>query len=84
MADRYDILTARESNGKTYFTKLGVMFQNKKGDGFNIMLDAINAPVEGQFRLIAKVPQPRDGVQQARQSFPDAQQVDDLDDDIPF
>lgn len=82
MADRYDILIARESNGKTYFTKLGAMFANKKGDGWNILLDAIGAPVDGQYRLIAKVPQPRDAVQQARQSFPDAQSIDD--DVIPF
>lgn len=94
--DRFDILTARESNGKTYFTKLGAMFPNRNGDGFTIVLDAIPASQEGQYRLIAKVPQQRDGRQQdnARQQ-PARQQArggggrspqyhEDLGDDAPF
>lgn len=60
MADRYDALTVRESNGKSYFTKLGAMFPNKSGDGFTLVLDAVPASVDGQYRLILKVPQPRD------------------------
>lgn len=60
MADRYDLLTVRESNGKSYFTKLGAMFPNQKGDGFNIVLDGVPASTEGQYRLIAKIPQPRE------------------------
>lgn len=56
MTDRYDLLTVRESNGKSYFTKLGVMFANKAGDGFNILLDGVPASVDGQYRLIAKLP----------------------------
>lgn len=72
MAERYDLLTARESNGKTYFTKLGAMFPNKAGDGFNILLDGVPASVDGQYRLIAKQPQERDG--QQRQDTPPRQQ----------
>ncbi len=60
MADRYDALTVRESNGKSYFTKLGAMFPNKSGDGFTLVLDAVPASVDGQYRLLLKVPQPRD------------------------
>lgn len=60
MADRYDALTVRESNGKSYFTKLGAMFPNKSGDGFTLVLDAVPASVDGQYRLLLKVPQPRE------------------------
>lgn len=58
--DRYDVLTVREKDGKSYFTKLGAMFPNRTGDGFTVMLDAVPASVDGQFRLIVKKPQPRD------------------------
>jgi len=76
MADRYDVLTARESNGKTYWTKLGAMFPNRNGEGFTLMLDAMPAPQDGQFKLTAMVPKPRDDNrsaprQQARQSASD-------------
>ena len=85
MATRYDILSVREDgNGKAWFTKCGAMFENKAGDGFNITMDVMPAPVDGQFRLLAKIPKPRDGVEQTRKSFPDAQPVDELDDQIPW
>src|SRR6218665_456515 len=51
MANRYDALIAKESNGKTYWTKIGVMFENKSGKGFNLLLDAIPASVDGQYRI---------------------------------
>ncbi len=70
MADRYDLLTVRESNGKSYFTKLGAMFPNKAGDGFNIVLDGVPASVDGQYRLLAKVPLPRDDAAPARRAAP--------------
>jgi len=60
MAERYDALTVRETNGKSYFTKLGAMFPNKSGDGFTLVLDAVPASVDGQYRILLKVPQPRD------------------------
>lgn len=83
MAERYDLLTARESNGKTYFTKLGAMFPNKAGDGFNILLDGVPASVDGQYRLIAKPPQDRQDAptrQQTRAAAP----IDDDMDSVPF
>ena len=64
MTERYDALTVRESNGKSYFTKLGAMFPNKSGDGFTLVLDAVPASVDGQYRILLKVPQPRDDRQQ--------------------
>jgi len=94
--DRFDILTVRESNGKSYFTKLGAMFPNKSGEGFTIVLDAVPASVDGQYRLIAKAPQPRDDRQQgATRQQPTRQQhrggggrgpqySEELEDDAPF
>ena len=74
MVSRYDILTVRESNGKSYFTKLGAMFPNKSGDGFSIVLDGVPASVDGQYRLIAKEPRETDGGQ--RRQSADADRAD--------
>jgi hypothetical protein len=80
MTDRFDALSVRESNGKSYFTKVGVAFPNRSGDGYTVFLDAVPAPNEGQFKILLKTPQPRDGQrQQAPQSS-----GSDLDDSIPF
>ena len=78
MAERYDALTVRESNGKSYFTKIGAAFPNKAGNGFTVMLDAVPASVDGQYRILLREPMPRDG-QAPRQSAPV-----DLDDETPF
>lgn len=64
MAEHYDVLTARESNGKTFFTKLGAMFPNRTGEGFTVILDAVPGSTDGQYRLIVKKPQPREGDRQ--------------------
>lgn len=86
MSDRYDALTVRESNGKSYFTKIGAMFANRSGGGFTLVLDAVPASNEGQYRILLKEPQPRDGQRgggapqtKGRPSFDD-----DLNDDPPF
>jgi hypothetical protein len=42
MADRYDLKVARQGrDGKTYWTKVGVMFPMRERDGFNITLEAL-------------------------------------------
>jgi hypothetical protein len=42
MADRYDLKTARTGrDGKTYWTKIGVMFPMREKDGFSITLEAL-------------------------------------------
>jgi hypothetical protein len=42
MADRYELKVARLGrDGKTYWTKVGVMFPMKERDGFNITLEAL-------------------------------------------
>lgn len=51
MSDRLDAMTARESNGKTFWTKVGVAFKSKDGKGWNVLLDAMPAPVDGQFKI---------------------------------
>lgn len=83
---RYDLLTARESNGKTYFNKIGVMFPNKNGDGFNIMLEALPLPGPDGCRLIAKVPQDRTGDRPAPRQNTRRPEPEDMGEDMdaPF
>lgn len=78
MAERYDALTVRESNGKSYFTKVGVAFPSRDGKGFTVLLDAVPASIDGQYRILLREPMPRDG-QAPRTSAPV-----DLDDEAPF
>ena len=61
MSERLDALSVRESNGKSYFTRIGVAFPNKSGDGYSVLLDAMPAPTEGQFKILLRVPLPKDG-----------------------
>lgn len=93
MIERYDALTVRESNGKSYFTKIGAAFKNKQGEGYTLMLDAVPASNDGQYRILLSVPKPRDDRERSAQN--DRQQAqqrsqgwggnnDQLDDDIPF
>lgn len=60
MTERLDALSARESNGKTYWTKIGVAFASKDGTGWNVLLDAMPAPVDGQFKITLKPPMPKE------------------------
>ncbi len=92
MTDRLDALTVRESNGKSYWTKIGAAFPNKNGPGYIVRLDAMPASVEGQFSIHLREPKPRDdnggqrgngnggGGRGGYRSNP----ADDLDDDTPF
>lgn len=41
--------TVRQSEGKSYFTRVGVAWRNRKG-GFNVALDA--APTSGEIVLL--------------------------------
>lgn len=69
MTERLDALAVRESNGKSYWTKIGVAFQSKDGTGWNVLLDAIPAPTDGQFKISLMVPKPR---QESGHSAPSA------------
>jgi len=76
----YDVLSPRKytdksGQEKTTFLKLGVAFDNKNSDGFNIMLHANPLPdKDGEVRLICKKSKPKD------QSPSDSS----VDDEIPF
>lgn len=61
MTTRLDALTARESNGKSYFTKIGAAFENKDGKGWTVLLDAVPASVDGQYKIMLREPLPKDG-----------------------
>lgn len=82
MAERLDALTVRESNGKSYFTKVGAAFPNKDGKGWTVLLDAMPAPNEGQFKIMLREPLPKDG--QRGSSAPARNDVDDDTDFVPF
>lgn len=71
MADRLDALTVRESNNKSYFTKIGAAFPNKDGKGWTVLLDAVPASNDGQYKIMLREPLPKDGQQSGRQSSDD-------------
>lgn len=87
--ERLDALTVRESNGKSYFTKVGAAFPNKDGKGFTVLLDAVPASVDGQYKIMLREPLPKDDNRSGARDRADAQsrarpQYDDLNDDIPY
>ena len=80
MADRYDaVISRKDKNGKTRYTKIGAAFPAKQGEGFNIVLDALPMPnAEGQAWISLFVPKPRDDMDQRPKG-------DDMGgDEIPF
>lgn len=82
MAERLDALSVRESNGKSYFTKIGAAFPNKDGKGWSILLDAMPASNDGQFKIMLREPLPprEDGGSRA----PSRDEMRrELDDEIP-
>lgn len=60
MADRLDALTVRESNGKSYWTRIGAAFPAKEGPGYTIMLDAMPASQDGQYKILLRPPKKRE------------------------
>lgn len=84
MSIRLDALAVREDkNGKSWFTKLGAAFPNKDGKGYTLMLDAMPAPTDGQFKIMLREPLPKDGERQQakRQSSNDGWGDSDYGDD---
>ena len=59
--DRLDALAVRETDGKSYFTRVGVAFPNRNGNGFTVLLDAVPAASEGQVKILLREPLPKDG-----------------------
>ena len=82
MGERLDAVMGRKSKDgqKTYWTKIGAAFPNKQGGGYTVVLDAIPAPEEGQYRISLFVPKEDDGRGKAKGGGGQAP----LDDDIPF
>ena len=95
MADRYDLKTTRQGNdGKTYYTKVGVMFPWKSGKGFNISLEAMplmqmNDQGQIECRVMAMEPFKDDDSAHNKakadgyQPEPQAK-MEPLDDEVPF
>jgi hypothetical protein len=62
--ERLDALCVRETNGKSYFSRIGVAFPNKDGKGWSVLLDAMPTPTEGQYKIMLREPLPKDGQRQ--------------------
>lgn len=72
--ERLDALTVREdNNGKSWFTKVGAAFPNKDGKGYTVLLDAMPAPTEGQFKIMLREPLPREDSRSGARDKRDAQ-----------
>lgn len=89
MAERYDALSAREyttqsGETKSAFTKIGAAFPNRDGKGFTVLLDAVPASNEGQYKIMLREPLPKDGQRQQSGGSYSESPNDDLDDDTPF
>jgi hypothetical protein len=62
--DRYDALCVREytdnhGETKTSWTRVGVAFKARQGDGYTLFLDAMPASVDGQYKIMLRPPRPR-------------------------
>jgi hypothetical protein len=86
MTERLDALSVRESNGKSFFTKVGAAFPNRDGKGFTVLLHAMPASIDGQYKIMLRAPLPKDGDRPQRQqaSQNSAWPADDLDDTVPY
>jgi hypothetical protein len=91
MTTRYDLCTGRkDQNGKTHWTKVGVMFPSREGDGFSIKLEAYPLPNDkGEVWVSAFVPKERDesGIREqtiARSPQAPARGRAPIADDVPF
>ena len=96
MGERLDALTVRETNGQSYWTRIGVAFPNRNGPGFMVKLDAMPASTDGQYVIHLREPRDNSGDGGGRgQPRPTSGQgggrsgsrqgfARDLDDDVPF
>ena len=86
--NRLDALTVRESNGKSFWTRIGVAFEAKDGNGWTVMLDAMPAPQDGQFKIMLRAPrQDGEAPKQAYSADKNKRSVPAFeapDDDLPF
>mgnify|MGYP003627303401 FL=1 len=66
---------------KTKWLQLGVMFENKSGKGYNIILDAVPATdvQSGKIKIMAFEPQ-----EDSKRSWKDNPPSGGVDDEVPF
>jgi len=90
MSKRYDVITGKKRDDKTYWTNIGSAWPSDKG-GFSVELSALPIPDhEGRVRMLIVEPKPRDDaprsgqVSESRRATAQAGPRVDLDDDIPF
>lgn len=83
MTERLDALTVRESNGKSYFTRIGVAFPSKNGNGYSVLLDAVPASTDGQYKILLMEPKPREDAPRQQAQQPTRASAD-LDDEVPY
>ena len=90
MTTRYDLITGKEvvTNGekKTYWTRVGTMFNSKKDDGFVIKLDAYPLPnKEGDIWIKAAIPRDKNGGEYPTKNGPSRGGLSsELNDEVPF
>ena len=85
MTKRLDAVMAREyqsgGEAKTNFSRIGVAFETRNG-GWQLLLDAVPAPIDGQYKILLMEPRQKDqgrsGGQHSKPNFPDD------DSSIPF
>ena len=98
MADRLDAICGIKSrNGKTYWTKVGVAFPSRQGNGYSLFLDYI--PVarneDGKIAILLAEPREdgergggrgrsRDDDDEERRPPRGEKKQDPMEDDIPF
>lgn len=68
MSQRYDLLVVREKDGRSYFTKIGVMFPNRSGEGFTCFFEALPLPGPEGCKVIVKPADSNDSQRQQSQS----------------
>lgn len=61
MSGRLDALTVRETDGKSYWTRIGVAFPNRNGPGYMVKLDAVPASTDGQYVIHLREPRDNNG-----------------------
>ncbi len=57
--DYYVHAIVQNGRGDRIGSSIGVAFNNKSGTGFNIYLDALPIPIDGQIKLVALAPNPK-------------------------
>lgn len=88
MEERLQAIVPRTGkDGKTYFTRIGVAFPSKDGEGWSVILEALPLPdKEGRCVVLLRPPLPdkNDAPRQSRPAAAGASAAPDLDDGVPF